>query len=69
TNINYNKNYKGEWAWYKLLKEANYMDNGTYSILFDNKERYFDFMLISGASVNDIIKILDDFKMIKRVKG
>lgn len=68
-NINYNKNYKGEWAWYKLLKEANYMDNGTYSILFDNKERYFDFMLISGASVNDIIKILDDFKMIKRVKG
>ncbi|MBK1991865.1 type VI secretion system membrane subunit TssM [Campylobacter sp. 2018MI35] len=70
TNINYNKNYKGEWAWYKLLKEANYIDNNTYSILFDNnKDRYFDFMLISGASVSDIVKILDDFRVIKSIRG
>ena len=65
-NLNYTKSYKGEWAWYKFIKDNK--NNSTYSIIFNNnKNLYFDFEIINGASDLDnivyILKILNILKI------
>ncbi|WP_348518134.1 type VI secretion system membrane subunit TssM [Campylobacter sp. CCS1377] len=69
-NLNHTKIYKGEWAWYKFIKESK-NNTGTYSIIFnDNKNLYFDFRIINGANdLNNIINILNDFGITEKLTG
>lgn len=70
SSLDYTKTYKGEWAWYRFIKE-NLNASGTHSVTFDNnKNLYFDFKLISGAGdLNGILNILDDFKIVENITG
>ncbi len=68
-NLNYTKSYKGEWAWYKFIKDNK--NNSTYSIMFNNnKNLYFDFEIINGASdLNNIVYILNNLKIVENITG
>ncbi|TKX32757.1 type VI secretion system membrane subunit TssM [Campylobacter aviculae] len=67
-NLNYEKAYKGEWAWYKFIKESK-NDTGGYSVFFNNnKNLYFDFKIINGLNdLNQILEILNDFKIVENI--
>ncbi|HED6035058.1 TPA: type VI secretion system membrane subunit TssM, partial [Campylobacter jejuni] len=68
-NLNYTKSYKGEWAWYKFIKDNK--SNSIYSIIFNNnKNLYFDFEIINGASeLNNIVYILNNLKIVENITG
>lgn len=68
-NLNYTKSYKGEWAWYKFIKDNK--NNSTYSITFNNnKNLYFDFAMTNGANdVNNIVYILNNLKIVENITG
>ncbi|MGH2327456.1 type VI secretion system membrane subunit TssM [Campylobacter taeniopygiae] len=68
-NLNYTKSYKGEWAWYKFIKDSK--NNSTYSITFNNnKNLYFDFAMTNGTNdVNNIVHILNNLKIVENITG
>lgn len=68
-NLNYTKTYKGEWAWYRFIKDSK-NDSG-YSLIFnDNKNLYFDFSIINGDNdLNNMLYILSDFKIVENIIG
>ncbi|EII1981609.1 hypothetical protein LG037_001648, partial [Campylobacter jejuni] len=65
----YTKSYKGEWALYKFIKDNK--SNSIYSIIFNNnKNLYFDFEIINGASeLNNIVYILNNLKIVENITG
>lgn len=66
SNLSYNKNYTGEWAWYRLAKESKRVNN--YNLIFENNAKmYFDFTLI--GNINTIINSLESLKITDRVTG
>lgn len=66
SNLSYNKNYKGEWAWYKLARESK--KAGNYGFLFENNSKmYFDFAL--NGNINAIIATLNSIKITENVTG
>ncbi len=68
-NIHYTKTYKGEWGWYRFLKESK-SDLG-YSIIFnENKRMYYDFILFSGEKeTNSILNIISNFNITQNILG
>lgn len=68
-NLSYTDSYKGEWAWYKFIKDSK--SDSSYSIMFNNdKNLYFDFEVINGASdLNNILYILNNFKIVENIIG
>lgn len=68
-NLNYTKVYKGEWAWYKFIKDSK-NDSG-YSVMFNNnKNLYFDFGIINGTNdLNNILYIFNNFKIVEDITG
>ncbi|PJQ27713.1 hypothetical protein, partial [Campylobacter jejuni] len=61
--------YNGEWAWYNVIKDNK--SNSIYSIIFNNnKNLYFDFEIINGASeLNNIVYILNNLKIVENITG
>lgn len=68
-NLNYTKNYKGEWAWYQFIKESK-NDRG-YNVIFNNNTKlYFDFSVNNGLKdLNTLLSILDGFKIVENITG
>ncbi|EAH5672142.1 hypothetical protein EFJ54_08835, partial [Campylobacter jejuni] len=56
-------------AWYKFIKDNK--SNSIYSIIFNNnKNLYFDFEIINGASeLNNIVYILNNLKIVENITG
>ncbi|EAH9367072.1 hypothetical protein EX479_09635, partial [Campylobacter jejuni] len=55
--------------WYKFIKDNK--SNSIYSIIFNNnKNLYFDFEIINGASeLNNIVYILNNLKIVENITG
>ncbi|PZT47287.1 hypothetical protein B6S12_09875 [Helicobacter valdiviensis] len=65
--VSHNQTYKGEWAWYKFIKNTKNKDK--YTLIFNNNEKlYFDFEIINGKNnLTTIIQLLEDFKIIENI--
>lgn len=66
SNLSYQKNYKGEWAWYRFANENKKANN--YGFIFENNTKmYFDFALI--GDIHTIITTLKSLKITENVTG